>query len=206
MPEWWNYDPETGGVIAGAATEYVGPVVTIAAEPPLIVVPGAIPVLSLQPATPAQNGYLSAADCQKLDSIEMGATVNMPDAWLLDRSHHTGTQAASTITGFERSWWLPSPQPGDKVAPLWLPWSRTVSQVRSIRDGGTSVLFTLKHASSFLSAGTEIKTGGILCNQGGSGVLTETFDSPTVGSGDLIWLEIVTVSGPVANLLVTARF
>lgn len=35
----------------------------------------------------------------KLDGIAAGATVNQTDAYLLDRTHHTGVQAMSTITG-----------------------------------------------------------------------------------------------------------
>lgn len=206
MPEWWNYDPETGEAIAGTETEYVGSVVTIAAEAPLVATPGAIPILGLQPATPEQSGSMSAAQCAKLDSIEEGATANASDAWLLDRSHHTGVQSAQTLTGVVRSWWLPAPQAGDKVAPLWLPWSRTITKIVSIRDGGTSVLFSLRHGASFLGAGTEVVTGGVLCSQGGAGVETSAFDSPVVEAGSLIWLEIVAVTGPVANLLVAAQF
>lgn len=206
MSEWWNYDPETGETIAGADTEYTGQVMAVLAESPLTVTPGAIPVLSLQPATTLQNGYMSAADCVKLDGIEEYATANQPDAWLLDRGNHIGTQPASSITGVERSWWLPSPQPGDKLAPLWLPWSRTISKIRSIRDGGTSALFSLRHGSSFHAAGTEVVTGGVLCDQGGAGVETSAFDSPAVAAGDLLWLEVVSVSGPVANLFVAVQF
>jgi len=39
----------------------------------------------------------------KLDSIETGATANSLDGDLLDRANHTGTQAASTITGLEEA-------------------------------------------------------------------------------------------------------
>jgi hypothetical protein len=42
---------------------------------------------------------MSAADKAKLDGIANGATANASDAQLRDRSTHTGTQSASTITG-----------------------------------------------------------------------------------------------------------
>ncbi len=41
------------------------------------------------------------ADHTKLIGINDGATANSPDATLLDRSNHTGTQAASTISDFD---------------------------------------------------------------------------------------------------------
>jgi hypothetical protein len=53
----------------------------------------------LPAATTSLAGVLSAADKTKLDGIATGATANSPDATLLARANHTGTQAASTITG-----------------------------------------------------------------------------------------------------------
>jgi hypothetical protein len=53
----------------------------------------------LPAATTSLAGVLSAADKTKLDGIATGATANSTDAVLLARANHTGTQAASTITG-----------------------------------------------------------------------------------------------------------
>jgi len=50
-------------------------------------------------ATASVAGFLSPSDKSKLDAIEAGATANASNAALRDRSTHTGTQAASTITG-----------------------------------------------------------------------------------------------------------
>lgn len=50
-------------------------------------------------ATTTDAGLESAADKAKLDGVAAGATVNSPDATLLARANHTGTQAAGTITG-----------------------------------------------------------------------------------------------------------
>jgi hypothetical protein len=50
-------------------------------------------------ATTTEAGLESAADKAKLDGVAAGATVNSPDATLLARANHTGTQAAGTITG-----------------------------------------------------------------------------------------------------------
>lgn len=42
---------------------------------------------------------LTAAQVRTLLNVESGATANQSDAYLLNRSNHTGTQAQSTITG-----------------------------------------------------------------------------------------------------------
>lgn len=43
-------------------------------------------------------GFMTGADKTKLDGVATGATANATDAQLRDRSTHTGTQAASTIS------------------------------------------------------------------------------------------------------------
>lgn len=49
------------------------------------------------PSTTYSAGLLSAADKSKLDTIDYGATNNYDNAYLLDRSNHTGIQAISSI-------------------------------------------------------------------------------------------------------------
>lgn len=51
-------------------------------------------------ATTSLAGLASAAHITKLDSLTAGSTANSSDAYLLDRSHHTGTQTASTVSDF----------------------------------------------------------------------------------------------------------
>lgn len=50
-------------------------------------------------ATGSTAGFMSASDKTKLNGIASGATANATDAALRDRATHTGTQAATTITG-----------------------------------------------------------------------------------------------------------
>lgn len=45
------------------------------------------------------NKSYTATEKTKLSGIATGATANSPDSFLLSRTNHTGTQAASTITG-----------------------------------------------------------------------------------------------------------
>lgn len=51
-------------------------------------------------STTSEAGFMSALDHLKLSGIQAAATANSPDATLLDRANHTGTQASSTITNF----------------------------------------------------------------------------------------------------------
>lgn len=46
-------------------------------------------------------GFMTGADKTKLDGIATGATANATDAQLRDRSTHTGTQLAATISNFD---------------------------------------------------------------------------------------------------------
>ena len=55
--------------------------------------------VTLPLATTSDPGLMAAADKAKLDGVAAGATANATDAQLRDRSTHTGTQSASTITG-----------------------------------------------------------------------------------------------------------
>lgn len=52
-------------------------------------------------ATTSVAGFMSAADKTKLNGIAVGATTNLPDASLLDRANHTGSQAISTVIGLQ---------------------------------------------------------------------------------------------------------
>lgn len=52
-------------------------------------------------ATTSLSGFMSASDKVKLTGVAAGATANSPDATLLDRNNHTGTQAISTITSLQ---------------------------------------------------------------------------------------------------------
>lgn len=59
------------------------------------------PTLSIASVTTSVDGLMIAADKVKLNGIAAGATANATDAQLRDRSNHTGTQLASTISNFD---------------------------------------------------------------------------------------------------------
>lgn len=61
---------------------------------------GSIKPSALPQASSSSQGVMSASDKAKLDTIAERATTNATDAQLRDRSTHTGTQSASTISDF----------------------------------------------------------------------------------------------------------
>lgn len=56
--------------------------------------------VTISGATALLAGLMVAADKSKLDGIAAGATANSPNATLLNRANHTGTQTAATISDF----------------------------------------------------------------------------------------------------------
>ncbi len=52
-------------------------------------------------ATSVASGFLSNTDKIKLDTVQMNATFNSADSYLLNRANHTGTQSTSTITNLD---------------------------------------------------------------------------------------------------------
>jgi hypothetical protein len=57
--------------------------------------------LAMAAATAGVNGYMTSTYAAKLDGIAAGATANSPDATLLARANHTGTQAISTVVSLQ---------------------------------------------------------------------------------------------------------
>jgi hypothetical protein len=51
--------------------------------------------------TGAVAGFMSPSDKTKIDTVQTGATANQTDSYLLDRTNHTSTQLASTISNFD---------------------------------------------------------------------------------------------------------
>ena len=51
-------------------------------------------------ASTTEAGMMIASDKSKLNAIASGATRNQPDAYLVDRANHTGTQPSSSISDF----------------------------------------------------------------------------------------------------------
>ena len=95
---------DAAGRITAASTAAVsggggGTVTSVTGTAPITSSGGTTPAISISAATTSAAGSMSGADKTKLDGIASGATANSSDATLLARANHTGTQAASTITG-----------------------------------------------------------------------------------------------------------
>lgn len=88
--------------IATGATANAGTVTSVALSLPTGLTVSGSPVTVSGTLTAAwTSGYqgYTTAEATKLSSIAAGATANSTDATLLNRANHTGTQAATTITG-----------------------------------------------------------------------------------------------------------
>lgn len=91
-----NGNTEPGGGVGGTPTNIS--TVTTATDVTIHSSTGSDGVIAT--ATTSSAGVMSAADKTKLNGIATAATVNATDAQLRDRSTHTGTQLASTISNF----------------------------------------------------------------------------------------------------------
>lgn len=92
---------------------------------------------------------MTSAERTKLSGIATGATANQTNAYLLSRANHTGTQAASTITGLA-----------------------TVATTGSYGDlSGTPAAYTLPTASETVLGGVKVGEGLAI---DGDGVLAAT--------------------------------
>jgi hypothetical protein len=77
-----------------------GTVTGVTGTAPIVSSGGAAPAISINPASGSAPGSMSSADFTKLASNANGATPNSSDAQLRNRSTHTGTQLAATISDF----------------------------------------------------------------------------------------------------------
>lgn len=80
-----------------------GTVTAVTGAAPITSTGGTTPQIGITDATAAARGAMTAADKSKLDGIASGATANSPDATLLNRANHTGSQAISTVTNLQSS-------------------------------------------------------------------------------------------------------
>ncbi|MBL9048659.1 MAG: DUF2793 domain-containing protein, partial [Tabrizicola sp.] len=122
--------------------------------------------------TPAQaRGILNVAD---------GATANASDASLRDRSTHTGTQAASTITGLAAV--ATSGSAADLTAGT-LPAARFDDTAHGNRAGGALHAAATSSVAGFLSAADKVKLDAITGTNTGDQTISLTGDVTGSGTG-----------------------
>lgn len=93
---WLNLGVQGGGsATVNLGTSYTSTAVTVTNDS------GTNAVLSASDGSNA--GVMTSAQYTKLNGITAGATANQADAYLLNRTNHTGTQLSSTISNFNAS-------------------------------------------------------------------------------------------------------
>ena len=101
--------------------------------------------------------------------------------------------------------WLTSPQANDRRILLRARQALTISRVDAVLTGGTSpsVSFSLRHGSDVSAAGTAATTDPITTSSTTSGSASTSFQSPTIPSGQWLWLQVTAASGSPLGLTVS---
>jgi len=133
-----------------------GTVTGVTGTAPIVSSGGAAPAISITAASGSAAGSMSSADFTKLAGIANGATANSSDAQLRDRSTHTGTQLAATISDFSPAVVAALPIATDSVLGV-------VKIGTGLQVDGTGLLTTLSESNAFWdwtsAAGTTPATG-----------------------------------------------
>ncbi len=150
---------------AADAEGTVAGVSSVTGTPPIVSSGGATPAISIGAATASVAGSMSAADKTKLDGVATGASANSADAFLLARANHTGTQAASTITG------LAAVATSDAKADIGLGSVDNTSD--AAKDAATATLTNKTiTASGLITANAGLTVAGALLSRGGGAVVS----------------------------------
>lgn len=195
-----------------AASSGAAPVTSVTGTGAISSSGGATPAISISAATTGADGSMSSSDKTKLDGIAIAATANATDAQLRDRSTHTGTQAASTITGVKDQIGIACSDEttnlttGTKVT-LRMPYAFTLTAVRlncntaptgsalvvNIKLGGTTIFSTKPQidAAAKTSVGsgtTAVISTSALTDDGEITIDIDQIGSTIAGKGLKVWL------------------
>lgn len=99
-----------------------------------------------------------------------------------------------------------SPTASEKICLFFTNVAITLTEIRSVIAGGTSVDFRIRYGTDFSATGTETTTNAIVCNSTTTGVSTTTFSSASIPADRFVWLVTSAVSGSVAQLHVSLEF
>jgi hypothetical protein len=66
-----------------------------------------------------------------------------------------------------------------------------------------SVTFTIRHGSDRSASGTEVVTGGTVCNNTTTGTNVTSFDDATIVAESHVWIETTAAGGTVDSFTVT---
>jgi hypothetical protein len=110
--------------------------------------------LSLALATTGAAGAMSSSDKTKLDGVATGATANQTDSFLLDRTNHTGTQTASTISDFTSAARTASVNDTAYNATSWDAVTDVAPSKNAVRDQIETMLTSIAGKEPTITAGT----------------------------------------------------
>jgi len=202
-----NFDYfETGGGGGGGISSVTG-------TAPISSSGGATPDISISAATTSAAGSMSASDKTKLNGVATGATANSSDATLLARANHTGTQAASTVTGLKDQIGIACSDEttnlvaGTAKVTLRMPYAFTLTAVRlncntaptnsalivNIKLGGTTIFSTKPQidaaAKTSVGSGTPaVISTSALTDDGEITIDIDQVGSTIAGKGLKVWL------------------
>lgn len=135
-----------------------------------------------------------------------GAWVLFSDPTIADGNQgYVGSQGytGSRGTVSPRGIYITTPQTNGEHTLLYTDTALTVSEIRGVRRGGTSVEFSLKTASDRSATGTTIGSGTITSTTTGD---TITVSSSSIAAGSYVWVELIDVTGVVNECHINVIF
>lgn len=147
-------------------------------------------------------------------TVISGSTSTAGKLQLSDSVTSTSTSLAATANaaktaydiGNKKSISIESPTATEDIILFFTTTAMTLTQIRSVLIGGTSVDFRINYGTDVSAAGTQTTTNAITCNSTTTGVSTTTFSSATIPANNFVWLLTSAVSGTVNQLHVTLVF
>lgn len=118
-----------------------------------------------------------------------------------------GPQGATGPTGNTgpRNIAILAPTASENITLFFTTQALTISKIAHVIRGGTSVTFTIRHASTRSAAGTEVVTGGTVANST-TGATVTSFNSASIPANSWVWVTTSAVAGTVNELSVSVEF
>lgn len=118
----------------------------------------------------------------------------------------SGTLSWATNLKDIKSTVIESPTGSEDIILFFTTESRTLTEIRSVLIGGTSVTFTINYGTDVSTAGTQTTSSSIVCNSTTTGVSTTAFSNATIPANNYVWLLTSAVSGTVNSLHISLIF
>ena len=118
-----------------------------------------------------------------------------------------GPQGATGATGNTgpRNIAILAPTASENITLFFTTQALTISKIAHVIRGGTSVTFTVRHASTRSATGTEVVTGGTVASSTTGATIT-SFNNASIPANSWVWITTSAVSGTVNELSVSVEF